>query len=86
MKAKMLRAARGALGLSRKDLAELSGVGTATISRIEEGRDCLHQTMRSLFLAMPEITFTENEDGFSMKYVSMPSEEDYLAALGPCGK
>jgi transcriptional regulator with XRE-family HTH domain len=86
MKAKMLRAARAALGLSRKDLAELSGVSVITIARVEDGRSSLYETIDKLFWAMPEVTFTESRDGFSMKYVSMPSKDDYLAALGPCGK
>ena len=35
----MLRAARAALGLSREELANVSGVGSATIARIEDGKD-----------------------------------------------
>ena len=81
-----LRTARAALNLSREQLAELAGVGGATIARIEDGKDFKMSIFLKLCKAMPGIKFTDTDAGFVMEYKEMPSEADYLAAMGPCGK
>ena len=64
-----LRAARAALGLSQAELAQLAGVGRATIDRLERKKEDLvkagDQTLRALeqALLMRGVRMDVGEDG-----------------------
>ncbi|MBF9053387.1 helix-turn-helix domain-containing protein [Rhodobacterales bacterium LSUCC1028] len=63
-----LRAARAALGLSVREVAELTGIGTATIVRCEDPRSA-HQSTKRTTSAL--ITFYES---VGIKFIGTPDD------------
>jgi transcriptional regulator with XRE-family HTH domain len=64
----LIRAARGLLGWSAKELAQRADVGTATLQRIEHDNDSLHVQYRTIeriehALVDSGVRFTEGVDG-----------------------
>lgn len=57
--------ARSALGWSVRDLSERTGLGTATISRFENGADAYSETLRKIEAVFEAegIRFGKNDDG-----------------------
>ena len=60
-----LRMARSALGWSVRDLSERTGLGTATVSRFENGADAYSETLRKIeaVLEAEGIRFGKDDDG-----------------------
>ena len=57
--------ARSALGWSVRDLSERTGLGTATVSRFENGADAYSETLRKIEAALEAegIRFGKDDDG-----------------------
>ena len=80
-----IQAGCAALGWSDADLARASGVSQSTISRLKKGvPNARASVVIRLLTCMPGIKFTDTDEGFVM--TQTPTDEDYLAAMGPCGK
>jgi transcriptional regulator with XRE-family HTH domain len=60
-----LRMARSALGWSVRDLSERTGLGTATVSRFENGADAYSETLRKIeaVLEAEGVRFGKDDDG-----------------------
>lgn len=66
----MIRAGRRAIGLSQRELADLSGVSRATIFRMERGKSISMKTLEKL------------KDGLAAKGVEIATEVDeYLGRI-----
>jgi predicted transcriptional regulator len=73
------------LGWNDSDLSRASGITRSTISRIKSGSINMRADMLiKILTCMPGIKFTDTDAGFVM--TQLPTDEDYMAALGPCGK
>lgn len=81
-----LKVGRAAMGWSTHELARRSGVSQPTIARAENGGNPTLETMNKLFSAMNRVTFDETDDGLSVHIRFYPTDNQFLAALGPCGK
>ena len=57
--------ARSALGWSVRDLSERTGLGTATVSRFENGADAYSETLRKIeaVLEAEGVRFGKDDDG-----------------------
>jgi predicted transcriptional regulator len=81
-----LKVGRAAMGLSAKDLARLSGVAQPTIVRVENGSNPTLDTINKLFAALDKVEFVETDDVLTVNIRLYPTDEQFMAALGPCGK
>ena len=73
------------LGWSDADLSRASGVTKSSISRIKNGTmEARADMLIKILTCMPGLKFTDTDAGFVM--TQLPTEADFLAALGPCGK
>ena len=81
-----LKVGRAAMGYSADGLSEKSGVSRATILRIESGTDPKVGTLNKLFKALDKVSFVETDEGMTVNIRLYPTDEQFMAALGPCGK
>jgi predicted transcriptional regulator len=81
-----LKVGRAAMSLTTKDLAKLSGVAQPTIVRVENGSNPTIATLNKLFKALDKVSFTETDEGMTVNIRLYPTDEQFMAALGPCGK
>ena len=81
-----LKVGRAAMGWTAKELAERSGVAQPTIARAENGGNPTHKTIDKLFKAMDRVSFMETYDGLMVNIRLYPTDKQFMAALGPCGK
>ena len=70
-------------GLSVRELSEMSGVKEATIRKLEAGNDVMAVVLFQLCRGLGVTPVFSDQTLLDLK---MPTEEDYMAALGPCGK
>ena len=68
MNARMVKAARGAMGLSQGELARRAGVSLPTLARFEAGGKVMLATYLKIFQALDKCQFIETEDGFELIY------------------
>lgn len=64
----MVKAARGAMGLSQVELARRAGVSLPTLARFETGGKVMLSTYLKIFQALDKCEFIVNEDGFELIY------------------
>jgi len=81
-----LKVGRAAMGYNAHELAAKAGVSRITIIRIENGEGTTNKTIKKIFDAMDKVSFMETYDGLMVNIRLYPTDEQYLAALGPCGK
>ena len=81
-----LKVGRAAMGLSTHELARRSGVSQPTIARAENGGNPTLETMNKLFTALDKVEFVETDDVLTVNIRLYPTDEQWMAALGPCGK
>ena len=81
-----LKVGRAAMGFSQNDLSIRSGVAMPTIARIECGGNPTLDTINKLFTALDKVEFVETDDVLTVNIRLYPTDEQFMAALGPCGK
>lgn len=64
----MVKAGRGAMGLSQIELARRAGVSLPTLARFETGGKVMLSTYLKIFQALDKCEFIETEDGFELIY------------------
>lgn len=64
----MVKAGRGAMGLSQVELARRAGVSLPTLARFETGGKVMLATYLKIFQALDKCEFIVNEDGFELIY------------------
>lgn len=64
----MVKAGRGAMGLSQVELARRAGVSLPTLARFETGGKVMLSTYLKIFQALDKCEFIETEDGFELIY------------------
>ena len=78
-----VRRIRHERGLSVRELSEMSGVKEATIRKLESGHNVLAVVLLQLCRGLGVTPVFSDQTLLDLK---MPTDEDYMAALGPCGK
>ena len=81
-----LKVGRVAMGYNAHELAAKAGVSRITIIRIENGLGTTHRTIKKIFDALDRVSFVETNDGMLVNIRLYPTDEQFMAALGPCGK
>ena len=81
-----IKVGRAAMGLTTLELSEKSGVSTPTIARLENGGNPNLNTINKLFRALDRVSFVETAEGMTVNIRLYPTDEQFMAALGPCGK
>jgi predicted transcriptional regulator len=66
--AAMVRCGRAALGISQSELSKRTGVGSATIARIERGGNAKFLTFKKIIDGLKGCGFSETKNGFVMTY------------------